>query len=399
MEGKDLKSETQHINFFDLLIVLLKRKRLIIGGTLFLTILTGVIGLLMTPVYQGTTRIMPPQQNASSTASQLMGQLGGAASMLLGGTLPASSGELYIGLLQSDCILDKIIDRFDIMKRYDAKTRVGARALLGQSLLVTQVDTKSGIITISALDDDPQRAADMANAFVEELKLLLEGIAVTDESKRRLFFEKELKKAHEALSRSEDELKGFQETTGVLKLDDQAAAILQGITSLRSLITAREVQLQVMKTYATQTNPDVKRVEEEIAALKEQYRKLEERQSGSTPDVVIRTGDIPTLGTEYVRKLRDFKYNELLYELLVKQYEAAKLDEARESAIIQVIHPAAPADQKTKPKLILMVVLAFIGGGLLSTLAAFGLEYLENSSKIPENEERLRKIKHYARKL
>ncbi|PJA81043.1 MAG: chain length determinant family protein, partial [Nitrospirae bacterium CG_4_9_14_3_um_filter_41_27] len=257
-------------------------------------------------------------------------------------------------------------------------------------------DKKSGIITIGVEDKDPKRAADMANAFVEELKNMNKGLAVTEAGQRRLFFEEQLKDTKEALIKAEDSMEGFQERTGAIKIDEQAKAVIEGIANLRAQIAAKEVGLKVMRTYATPQNPDIQRAEEELRGMREQLGRLETRSGGHNPDPLMPTGRIPALGTEYIRKLREFKYQEALYEILLKQYEAARLDEARDAAIIQVIEKAIPPEKRVKPKRKQMVMIATFSGLFFSVFAAFFMEYIEKLKSNPEDKVRLEAIKKNA---
>jgi capsule polysaccharide export protein KpsE/RkpR len=302
---------------------------------------------------------------------------------------------LYVGMLQSRTIVDRIIDRFNLMKLYDAEYREDARKQLLEDVLKTEIDDNSSIITIDVEDRDPKRATDMANAFVEELKNLTKGLAVTEASQRRLFFEDQLKDTKMALVKAEEEMQGFQEKTGALQVDEQTKAIIEGIAMLRAQIAAKEVQLRVMRTYATAQNPDLQRVEDELKGLKAELGKLEAK-GGSGHDPLIPTGSMPEVGTEYARKLRDLKFYEDLYELLTKQFEAAKLDEAKEAALIQVIDKAIPPEKIAKPKRLLLILIATFTGFFLSIFVAFFAEYKEKASKDPENKERFETLKRYA---
>jgi uncharacterized protein involved in exopolysaccharide biosynthesis len=281
------------------------------------------------------------------------------------------------------------------MELYKTKSRENARRSLAGTLKA-QDDKKSGIITIGVEDKDPKMAADLANAFVEELKNLNKSLAVTEASQRRLFFEEQLKDAKDALIKSEESMKGFQERTGAIRIDEQARAVIEGIAQLRAQIAAKEVELKVMRTYATPQNPDTQRAEEGLRGLREQLRRLESKGGGQNPDPLMPTGRIPSVGTEHIRKLREFKYNEALYEILLKQYEAAKLDEARDATIIQVIEKAIPPEKRIKPKRRQMVMIAMITGFFLSVFAAFFMEYKERESSNPENRERFETLKGYA---
>ena len=384
---------TDEINLLDYLIVLLKWKRLILGITLGAAIITAIISLTMPPIYRAETKILPPQQGSSS-AAQLLSQLGGAAGLVGGAVGIKTTNDLYIALLKSRPALDSIIDRFKLMELYKAKKREDARRALA-SALKAQDDKKSGIVTIGVEDKDPKWAAEIANAFVEELKNLNKGFAVTEAAQRRLFFEEQLKDTKDALIRSEESVKGFQERTGAIKIDEQATAVIGGIAQLRAQIAAKEVQLKVMRTYATPQNPDIQRAEEELRGMREQLRRLETESGNHNPDPLMPTGRIPAVGTEYIRKLREFKYQEALYEILLKQYEAARLDEVRDAAIIQVIEKAIPPEQRVKPKRRQMVMIAMITGFFLSVFAAFFMEYKEKAYSDPENKERIDTFRRY----
>lgn len=382
------------INLLDYLIVLAKRKWLIAGITLLVTISTAIYSFTMAPIFLAETKILPPQQSSSMT-SQLLSQFGGLAGMVGGAAGIKSSSDLYIGLMKSRTILDRVIDKFKLMELYEAKTRNDVRNGLSGAIKA-QDDKKSGIITIGIEDKDPKLAADIANAFVDELKNYTKGLAVTEASQRRLFFEEQLKDIKEALIKSEEAMQGFQEKTGAIKIDEQAKAVLGGIAEMRAQIAAKEVELKVMRTFATVRNPDIQRVEEELKGLKEQIGKLEGKEgSGNNPDPLMSTGRIPSLGTEYIRKMREFKYNETLYEILLKQYEAARLDEARDATIIQVIDKAIPPEKRAKPKRRQMVMIAGVTGLFFSIFTAFFMEYIEKSSKDSKSKERLDIIKRY----
>jgi len=390
MEERKTEQDNE-INLLDYLIILLKHKKLIIGSTCGIAVITTIICLILPPVYQAETRVLPPQQTSTSLAAMIAGGIGGTdiASSLIGLKTPA---ELYIGMVESRTVLDKIINRFDLMKLYDKKHRIDAEKEILDDILEAAVDSKSGLIIISIEDKDPKRAADMANAFVDELKNLSKGLAVTEAAQRRLFFEEQLKDTKTSLMKAEEAMESFQEKTGALQVEEQAKAVIEGIAALRAQIAAKEVEIKVMKTYSTPNDPDLQRSEEAIRGLKAEQNKLEVK-SGSGHDPLMPTGRMPEVGIEYERKLRDVKFNETLFELLTKQYEAAKLDEARDAAVIQIVDTAIPPDKKAKPKTVLVVLIATFLGFLLSIVVAFFTESIRNSSKDPENRERFNTIK------
>jgi uncharacterized protein involved in exopolysaccharide biosynthesis len=397
VEEKPIATQEDEINLLDYLIVLAKRKIFIVKVTLGFAILAAIISLIISPVYKAETKILPPVNGGSGIATQLMNQLGqlgaiaGISGVPVNGKTP---NELYIGLLKSRTVLDRMIDRFDLMKLYQARYRQNAREKLLNNVLSVRDDRKSGIITINVEEKDPKRAADMANAFVDELQKLNSGLAITQASQRRLYFEEQLKSAKTSLAQAEENMKAFQEKTGALHIESQAKAVLEGIGMIRAQIAAKEVELKVMKTYSTPQNPDFQRVEETLRGLRAELAKMEGR-GGRGHDPLMPTGRMAQIGTDYAKQLRDLKFNEVLYGLLLQQYEAAKLDEAKDATTIQVIDRAVPPEKKVKPQRAMMIILGGIIGFFLSIFAAFLMEYRERANVDPTDRERFETLKKY----
>jgi tyrosine-protein kinase Etk/Wzc len=393
MEEKDNLRQEADVSVLDFLIVILKHKRLVWGITLSAVVLTAAISFLIPPVYRAETKILPPQEGNSAMAAQFLMQLG--APGLVGGALGVkTSNDLYLGLLQSRAVLDRVIERFNLMKVYDVKYHEDARRKL-QDALKLRDDKKSGIITIGVEDRMPERSAEMANAFVEELKRLKEGLAVGEASQRRLFFEEQMKAVKADLITAEESMQSFQQRTAAIELKEQAKAVIESIAQLRAKAAAKEVELKVMKTYAASQNPDLQRTEEELRGLREQLGSLEARDSQRAGDPLMPTGKMPAAVTDYARKLRDLKYYETLYDLLSKQYEVAKIDEARDAAVIQVVDKAAMPEKRVGPKRMLMIAIAAITALFIALLSAFFVEYVEKTLKNTGNRERVEKLRKY----
>ncbi len=333
MEKKidDEKNEDE-INLLDYLIVLTKRKKLIITITLSIAIITAIISFIMTPIYKAETKILPPSRSRTNILTQVMGNqsegLAGIANTIKGGK------SIYRDIILSRTVFDRIIDRFKLMDIYKAKNRKTARKKLKKMVKVktkTRVrGSRSRIITISVYNKDPKMAADMANAFVEELKNLLNNLAITEASRRRLFFEGQLKQAAENLVKSEDAMREFQEKTGILNLDPLMPAVR-----------------------------------------------------------------IPAVAAKFLRKKGDLKYNEKLFGIMAAQYETAKVDEAKDSALIQVIDRAVVPEKKAKPKRRFMVIIATFTGFFLAVFTAFFVEYLERQSEGGKDKGRIETMKRY----
>ena len=375
-------SREDEIDLTELFRALSRRRRLILGITAASAAVALVVSLLLPVYYKAETRILPPQDKGSNLAAQLMGQAGGLIALAGGAAGVKSQGELFVAMTETRTVLDRIVDRFDLMKRYKKKYRQDARKSLLELISVKE-ERKSGIIILTVEDKDPKRAADMANAFVEELKFLKGGLAISEAGQRRMFFEDQLRQTKASLSRAEEEIKAFQQRTGVFQIDAQARAVIEGIARLRAGIAVKEVEARVLRSFATAQNPDVQRIEEEIRGLRSELEKLE-TSKGSGFDPIMPSGRVPEIGTEYLRKLRQFKYNETLFELLSKQYELAKLEEARDAVVIQVIDQAVPPERKSRPKRALIVSFAMVTMLFLSVFIVLLLEHpWKKSGKSP----------------
>jgi uncharacterized protein involved in exopolysaccharide biosynthesis len=385
--------EDDEISLLDLLIVLAKHKKMIAVVTFGAAILSVVVSLLLPNIYTATAKVLPPQQSQSAAAIML-GQLSGLAG-LTGSSLGIKNpNDLYVGMLKSRTVADNIIGRFELQRLYDQGTMVETRKELANN---SSINTgKDGLITIEFDDEDPKRAAAVANAYFEELDKLTQSLAVTEAAQRRLFFERQLKQAKEELSNAEVALKMTQEKTGLIKLDDQGRAIIEAVAALRGQISAKEVELRAMRTFTTDKNPDYVRVQQQLAGLRTELTKLERAQLSGKGDILLPTGKVPEAGLEYLRKFRDVKYNETIFELLAKQFEAAKIDEAKEAAIIQVVDQAIVLDRKSKPKRALIVIMTTLVASLLAVLWALLREAQDRASHDPVQAARLATLRRYA---
>jgi len=363
------KDETDLTELFR---ALSRRWRLILGITAASVVVAVVVSLLLPPYYKAESRILPSNEKGGNLAAQMMGQAGGLIALAGGAVGVKSQGELLMAMTKSRTVLDRMVDRFDLMKLYKGKYREDARAKLLQSLAARE-DKKSGIVFLTVEDRDPKRAADLANAFVEEMKSMAGGLAISEAGQRRMFFEDQLRETKVSLARAEEEVKGFQQRTGMIQVDAQARAIIEGIARLRAGIAVKEVEAKVLRSFATAQNPDLQRVEEEIRALRIELEKVETAK-GSGFDPLMSSGRVPEMGLEYLRKFRQLKYNETVYELLSKQYELAKLEEARDAVVIQVIDRAVPPERKSGPRRALIVMISafiafFLTSGVLAVMA------------------------------
>ena len=356
------------IDAFDLLVAVAKHKKPIGWASVSGGLLVLLLSLLLPNMYTATTRILPPQQT-QSMASAMLGQLGPLANLAGHDLGLKNPNDIYIAMLESRSAGDALIQRFDLIRRFRSRSMDKTREELAKRTAV--INGKDGIISILYEDEDPRRAAGISNAYVEELSKISATLAITEAGQRRLFYENQLRLAKEQLSNAEAALRVTQESTGLIEPGAQAKAIIESVAGLRAQIAVKEVQLKAMSVFATDVNPDYVRTQREIAGLRGQLSQLE-RDTGAQPkgDLQVATEKVPEAGMEYLRGYRDVKYHETIFELIAKQYEMAKMDEARDVAVIQVLDPAIPPEKKSRPQRLSMVLLAVFGTALTAMLVA-----------------------------
>lgn len=368
--------DDDEIDLLDYAILLANRKKLIVITTVVTGGLACIISLFLPATYVAKTTFFVRTDTAGASMVREIPDVGRGLDQLLGRDNPA---DLYVALVESRTIRDSIIDRFHLMERYGEEVRDDARKRLAD-YADAAADAKSGIITLTVEDRDPTVAADMANAIVEGLQELTSGFSLTEAEQRRVFFEEQLYATKENLIRAEEALRAFQEETGAIKMEDQAGTIIRGIGEIKAQIVAKEVQLQVMKLYATEYNPDLIAVKEELNGLQAQMRRLEVKDDTGESEALMPTGNIPAIGTGYIRLLRDREYYETLFEVFARQYELARADEARNTTLIQVIDRAVPPKKKAKPQVALITLVAVFIAFFGSALAGLTLEYIASVS-------------------
>jgi tyrosine-protein kinase Etk/Wzc len=359
-------SKERRIDLFAVATLLLREKKTIFKfmlGAFVLAVL--VVYVVMSPMYTGQAMFLPPQTAPGSAMSQLASQMGSLGAFgALGGL--KSSGDVYLGILGSRTIADELIKRFDLQKVYKTK-RISdtVKELRSRSTFVSGKDT---LITISVEDHDPNRAAELANGYLDALREQNGRLALTESSQRRLFFEEQLKHEKDALADAEVELRKTQEQTGLIAPSGQAQMEIETMAQVRAQITGLQVELAAVKQGATEENPQVVRLQTQIADLQQQLQRLQSDPAKRQPgNVQLPTAKVPELALEYVRKQREVRYHETLFELLAKQYEAARLDESRESPVLQVVDRALIPDKKSGPSRILLILLASLLGAFVGT--------------------------------
>jgi uncharacterized protein involved in exopolysaccharide biosynthesis len=319
-----------------------------------------VTAFVIPPTYTAEASFIPPT-TGSAGLSALAGQLSEAGA---GGAIAAirNASELYVGILGSSSIAHRLIARFDLQHVYKVKKESSAEKILASNSNF-EAGLRDGIVTLRISDHSPQRARDLAEGYLEELHNTTGRLALTEAAQRRLFFEQQLAKEKDSLADAEVELERIEESTGLISGGGQTSISLQTIAQTRASIAAREVELAALRQGSTDQRADVVSLRSEIADLQ---GKLADLQKGGGAAVVdIPKSKMPELMLQEVRQEREVKYHETLFDMIAKQYEDARLDESRDSPVLQVLdYPMVP-DAKSGPPRKLIVLCGLILGVLL----------------------------------
>ena len=366
--------------FLEALVYLCGRKRTIAKITAA-ALLAGIATALLLPArYTATTRIMPPHQTQSAATlfiNQLATSTAGSLAAAAGGGLGLKDpNDIYLALLKSRPVVDALLKEFNLHSLYRERTMTDARKdLLDNTAFVSE---KGGLIAISVTDKDRGRAAAIANAYTGQLRALTRTLAVTEAGQRRLFYEDQLKSAKEDLVAAEFAFQQVQQRRGLIQPDAQARAMIATLATLRAQVGAKQVQLQALRSYSTEQNPDVQLAENQLASLQNQVAALEAKGSiKQLPNLGLQ--DVPAAGMDYLRAEHEFQYRQTLFDLLTRQYDAARLDEAKEAAVIQVVEAAIPPERKSSPHRALIVLLFTLFGFLCALTYLFTGAFLRSS--------------------
>lgn len=364
------------ISLLDLLQVIADNLRLLVLGPLAVGLVALGISFVVPPTFTAKTQFLPPQQQQSAAVSMLasLGSLGGLAGAATGLKNPADQ---YLAFMKSVSVQDALIERFKLMERYEAKTKMDARKELTDNVRISS--GKDGLISVEVNDKEPQFAADLANSHTEELQKLLARLAVTEAQQRRMFFEQQLGQTKENLVKAEKALKSSGVSSSALKSTPTAA--VETVARLRAAISSQEVKLASMRGYLAESSPDFKQALNELGAFKAQLAKSEKDEPASVGK------------SDYIARYRDYKYYETLFELFAKQYELARVDESREGAVIQVLDSAQAPELKSKPKKALIAVIATIASGFAILLWVFVRQSLKNAGQSPETSQKIQNLK------
>lgn len=357
------------------------RKKFIVWSTTAVTLLSVVAAALLRDNYHSTAVIMPPRQDESVSA--LLSGQGGLVSSLGAGAIGGiglnlkNPNEIYTSMLASRTLTTELVNRFHLEQYYHKKRMSDAvKALLRHTTIELG---KDNLIRITVSTHDPNFSCQLANAYVDRLHEMNTSVALTDAAQRRLFYEQQLDHEKDLLAQAETALEETQSKTGILQPAGQASMIAENVAALRAQITEREATLDSLRTSVTEENPQYIALEAQIISLQKRLAELESSEKAPAPgDIEVPTAQLPKASLEYLRKFRDVEQHEQLYALLLKQLEAAKIDEAKSAPVIQVIDPAIPADRIAWPSRWLLVPATLIAALFINILLCIVL-YIYNT--------------------
>jgi uncharacterized protein involved in exopolysaccharide biosynthesis len=376
------------VSLLDMLIILVKYKRFVIGLPLLVAVIAAAYSLLLPNIFTANTKILPPQSQSGTAA--MLAQLGGIAGLVGGSAALKNPNDLYVAMLRSRTVANNLNQRFGLMKRWEINIKHPSQMYEVLERVTRVSFGKDGVITIEVDDQDAKFSADLANAYVDELVRFTSVLAVTEGGQRRVFFERQFALAKENLASAEVAARQALEAGGLAKVDDQGRAIVEASARLRGQITVKEVQIGAMRSYAAERNPEMQLAQQELDSMKRELRKIEgangERAS---------TGKASEQASDSLRLLRDYKYRETIFELLAKQYELARIDEAKDSSLIQVMDKAIEPDQRSKPKRTRIVLVSAFVAFFITVFGVFVLELSARTGADPQRASRMQEFKRH----
>lgn len=337
-----------------------ERKGFIATVTAISTAMAAALAMMLPTEFTARATVLPPQQQAGGAAAAALSALG-ALGGLAGSVGGKNSDELYLSLLNSESVLRGVNTRFKLQQRYESRSFEALKHEIREHVRIA-TEKKTGVISIEVDDPDPSFAADLANAYVAELRRVLDRLAVTDAQQRRDFYDKQLAATKDNLVKADLAFQRLQEQSGAIVIDRQAEALLSTMSQVRARIAEREIQLRVLRGSATDANPEVQRLLTEIRGLRAELQRMEAGPDAQGRATEMSASRLPALAGDYLRARREVKYQEALLESLLKQYELARLDVAKEGPALQSVDTALPPDYKSKPKRALIIVAGFLIG-------------------------------------
>ncbi len=343
------------------------RRRLLATATLWGLVLSTVIAFLIPKDYESTARLMPPDAQSTSGVAMMAALAGSSTSGLgaLAGDLLGmkSSGALFVVILSGSTVQTAIISRFDLLKVYHVRYKEDARKVLAKYTSISE-DRKSGVITIVVTDHNPYHARDMAQAYVEELDRLVAQVSTSSARRERIFIEQRLKTVKRDLDTASQQFSEYASKNTAIDITEQGKAMVEAAAKLEGELIAAQSELEGLEQIYTPNNARVRSVRARVDELKQQLDKFsgldstpEATNSPNSPAQFPTIRQLPLLGVRWADLYRQTKIQEKVYELLTQQYELAKIQEAKEIPVVQVLDaPMVPEKKSFPPRLLIMVL-------------------------------------------
>jgi len=385
--------QDDEINLLDYWRVLKKHGRMILGLVFVSVVVAGVLSyFVMTKIYESTASILAPKESGGGGAGLAAALAASGAGQFLGGLIPSggSNREVFVAILKSRTMAQDLVDRFRLKEYYKAQyTGDAIKALQGTTDIKV---SKEGAISVTVEDKDPKLAADIANGYVTTLDRLFAKLGTTDASRQRVFITDRLDKTEKALRQGEEALRRFQENNKAIVMQEQARSAIEEAARVKGLIVASEAQLEFLRSFSTEGNPQVVAQRRQIEELKRQLGQMQYGRGMDLPAESANPGQprrefhlpftkVPELGMELLRLMREVKIQETVFNLLTAQFEQAKIAEARDTASVQVLDKAVPAERKSKPYVKLNMAIAGALSLFVAIFLAFFLEYVTRIRK------------------
>lgn len=369
-------------NIRDYISVVVRWRSILFFNVITITILAAIVSLVLPKKYTSTGKLLPPLLSGESM------EISGISSMLAGAGLPVGMGatpsDLFSALLKSRTVLDSVIERCELKGYYKKKTMVETREYL---IKVTRIEVSpEGIISISVIDKDPNMAAKISSSYIKHLDKLNRETSMTVGKRNRLFLEERLKEVKDDLEMVEDSVKKFQERHHIVSLPDELEQAVSIMSDLLARKITKEIELGMIRMYATEENPEVIKINKEISLIEKQLKDI-----GYEPDpkkfgvgFSVPLKDVPEISLTLARLMRDVEVKQEVFAVLTEQYEKAKLREVRDTPTVEVLDKPEPPEKRSFPKRTKIVIVAFV----LSLFVGIGLAFFsEYTNRIKDKDE------------
>ena len=349
--------------------LLWSKRRFLLRAAIWGLVIATVIALLLPKSYESTADLMPPDQSSSMGASLISALSGsGGLSGAVGGGLASmaqsalgiqTTGDLFIGILNSNTVQDDLIHKFDLQKLYHDRYIEDARKDLAKHTDISS-DSKSGIISITVTDHDPKRAAAMAQEYVRELNWLVTNLNTSSGHRERVFLDQRLKQVKVKLEDAEKQFSQFASQKGAIDIKEQGKAMVEAAAELQGELIVAEAQLKSLRQVYTSNNVNVRSLQAQVDELRQQLKKIGGKganEKSSAEELYPSLRELPLLGVEYADLLRRLKVQEAVFEVLTQEDEMAKVQEAKDTPSVKVLDPPLVPDHQSFPSLPLAMVL------------------------------------------